>query len=83
MRRLTAILTLALALSPAACARTAWVGSTPTRPAWHPVSSELADALAEGEAPDATTRDWESCQWHDHADGRRHVRCPDGYSQLD
>lgn len=64
------------------CVRTGWT-SEPVS-SWQPVDQELADALAEGEAPDATTRDWEACEWHDHTNtGERHVRCPDGYEQID
>lgn len=40
---------------------------------WRPVDTGLADALAEGEQPDATTRHWERCFTNDF-----YVVCPDG-----
>jgi hypothetical protein len=47
---------------------------------WAPVEQGLADSLAEGGAPDATTRDWESCRVHlDYA--WSWVVCPDGYQE--
>lgn len=45
---------------------------------WVPVSQELADALAEGEAADATTRRWESCRVR-HTGSVSTVRCLDGF----
>jgi hypothetical protein len=50
---------------------------------WHPVTEALADALAEGSAPDATTRVWENCAIRIPMRGDRNrmsfVICPDGY----
>jgi len=47
---------------------------------WEPVTSELGDALAEGSAPDATTRDWEACAV---AYGETTViACPDGWVET-
>jgi hypothetical protein len=47
---------------------------------WEPVVPGLADSMAEGGAPDATTRDWESCKAHlDYA--WSWVVCPDGYEE--
>ena len=43
------------------------------------VSSELGDALAEGSAPDATTRDWTRC--YERGNGAA-VICPDGYVEV-
>lgn len=43
------------------------------------VSSELGDALAEGSAPDATTRDWTRC--FERGNGAV-VICPDGYVEV-
>jgi hypothetical protein len=48
---------------------------------WEPVSQELGDALAEGGAPDATTRDWESCEVKYDPDATL-LRCPDGYTEI-
>lgn len=45
---------------------------------WTRVDQPLADALAEGDAPDATTRHWEKCAVHDAAKPFT-VVCPDGY----
>jgi hypothetical protein len=47
---------------------------------WEWVNTPLADSLAEGGAPDATTRDWEACKVHyDYA--WTWVVCPDGYEE--
>lgn len=47
---------------------------------WEPISQGLADSMAEGGAPDATTRDWEACRAHlDYA--WSWVQCPDGYEE--
>ncbi len=43
------------------------------------VSPELGDALAEGSAPDATTRDWTRC--YERGNGAA-VICPDGYVEV-
>jgi hypothetical protein len=43
------------------------------------VSPELGDALAEGSAPDATTRDWTRC--YEKGDGAA-VICPDGFVEV-
>ena len=43
------------------------------------VSPELGDALAEGAAPDATTRDWTRC--YERGNGAN-VICPDGYIEV-
>lgn len=43
---------------------------------WEPVPQDWADALAEGEAPDASTRDWSVC-WLSVGD-TSYVLCPDG-----
>lgn len=49
---------------------------------WHRVTQELADSLAEGSAPDATTRIWENCAIRIPNAGdfnrRSFVICPDG-----
>jgi len=47
---------------------------------WEPVNSFLADALAEGGAPDATTRNWEACMVK-YRKNSTAVRCPDGYRE--
>lgn len=44
-----------------------------------PVSAELGDALAEGSAPDATTRAWTRC--YEKGNGAA-VICPDGYVEV-
>jgi hypothetical protein len=44
------------------------------------VSPELGDALAEGSAPDATTRDWTRC--YERGNGAA-VICPDGFIEVD
>jgi hypothetical protein len=46
------------------------------------VNSELADALAEGDAPDATTRNWRRCLAK-VTSTQTIVICPDGFSQID
>lgn len=47
---------------------------------WKQVTQELGDALAEGSAPDATTRDWESCfVWTGLTS---YILCPDGYTET-
>ncbi len=43
------------------------------------VSPELGDALAEGSAPDATTRDWTRCYERDNG---AVVICPDGFVEV-
>lgn len=43
------------------------------------VSPELGDALAEGSAPDATTRDWTRC--YEKGNGAA-VICPDGFVEV-
>ncbi|HEV2742733.1 MAG TPA: hypothetical protein VGV91_06235 [Rubrobacter sp.] len=43
------------------------------------VSPELGDALAEGSAPDATTRDWTRCYERDNGTV---VICPDGFVEV-
>jgi len=43
------------------------------------VTPELGDALAEGSAPDATTRDWTRC--YERGNGAA-VICPDGYVEV-
>ena len=43
------------------------------------VSPELGDALAEGSAPDATTRDWTRC--YERGSGAV-VICPDGFVEV-
>ena len=43
------------------------------------VSPELGDALAEGNAPDATTRDWTRC--YERGNGAV-VICPDGFVEV-
>lgn len=51
-------------------------GTCLDRLTWKPVPADWADALAEGEAPDATTRDWTRC-WLSIGD-TSFVVCPDG-----
>lgn len=43
------------------------------------VSQELGDAIAEGSAPDATTREWTRC--YQRGNGAA-VICPDGYVEV-
>ena len=43
------------------------------------VTPELGDALAEGSAPDATTRDWTRC--YERGNGAA-VICPDGFVEV-
>ena len=43
------------------------------------VSPELGDALAEGSAPDATTREWTRC--YQRGNGA-YVICPDGFIEV-
>lgn len=43
------------------------------------VTPELGDALAEGSAPDATTRDWTRC--YQRGNGAA-VICPDGFIEV-
>ncbi|CAA9439771.1 MAG: hypothetical protein AVDCRST_MAG03-3893 [uncultured Rubrobacteraceae bacterium] len=43
------------------------------------VTAELGDALAEGSAPDATTRDWTRC--YERGNGAA-VICPDGFIEV-
>jgi hypothetical protein len=45
----------------------------------HELGDELGDALAEGSAPDATTRDWTRC---DERGNGAAVICPDGYVEV-
>ena len=55
------------------------LGSWARSRGYRSVSSELRDALAEGSAPDATTRDWTRC----YAKGNgAAVICPDGYVEV-
>lgn len=49
-------------------------------PNYQPVDQPLADALAEGDKPDATTYDWESCLVS-YGDTMI-VVCPDGWVEL-
>lgn len=46
---------------------------------WHPVSAELADALAEGAGPDATARDWTRC--YETVGDTSYYACPDGWTE--
>jgi len=68
----------------AACGPTVVHHPTTAHPAdgWHRVTSEIADALAEGDAPDASARDWESCLYREDSTGLT-VRCPDGTVHTD
>ena len=43
------------------------------------VTPELGDALAEGSAPDATTREWTRC--YERGNGA-YVICPDGFIEV-
>jgi hypothetical protein len=43
------------------------------------VTQELGDALAEGSAPDATTREWTRC--YEKGNGA-YVICPDGFIEV-
>lgn len=75
----------AATVMPAAIANTTGASTSIADPynlpkGWTWVDQELADALAEGGAPDATERDWESCIVKYKL---RHatVKCPDGYKE--
>ena len=52
---------------------------------WHSVTQALGDTLAEGSAPDATTRVWERCAiripFRGDKNRRTFCSCPDGYSE--
>ena len=52
------------------------------RPAWRHVGSGLADALAEGSAPRATTRNWERCYRNRLPGVGIVIACPMGYVEL-
>lgn len=60
------------------CKEAAQPGLRPVPECGLPVTSGLADALAEGSAPWATSRDWEACIVHERG-VRVTVTCPDGY----
>ena len=55
------------------------LGSWARSRGYRSVSPELGDALAEGSAPDATTRDWTRC--FERGNGAA-VICPDGYVEV-
>ncbi len=55
------------------------VGSWARSRGYRRVSPEPGDALAEGSAPDATTRDWTRCYERGNGAG---VICPDGYVEV-
>jgi len=55
------------------------LGSWARSRGYGPVGPELGDALAEGSAPDATTRDWTRC--YEKGNGAA-VICPDGYVEV-
>jgi hypothetical protein len=52
------------------------MGNLTCGPDWQPITSAMADSLAEGTNPGDDTRDWETCLIH-HAD-RTIVICHDG-----
>jgi hypothetical protein len=54
------------------------LGSWARSRGYRSVSPELGDALAEGSAPDATTREWTRC----YERGNGAVICPDGYVEV-
>jgi len=55
------------------------LGSWARSRGYEQVSPELGDALAEGSAPDATTRDWTRC--YEKGNGAA-VICPDGFVEV-
>ncbi len=55
------------------------LGSWARSRGYRSVSPELGDALAEGSAPDATTREWTRC--YERGNGAA-VICPDGYVEV-
>jgi hypothetical protein len=55
------------------------LGSWARSRGYRSVSPELGDALAEGSAPDATTREWTRCYERGNGDA---VICPDGYVEV-
>jgi hypothetical protein len=55
------------------------LGSWALSRGYRSVSPELGDALAEGSAPDATTREWTRC--YERGNGAV-VICPDGYVEV-
>jgi len=55
------------------------LGSWARSRGYRSVSPELGDALAEGSAPDATTRGWTRC--YERGNGAA-VTCPDGYVEV-
>ena len=55
------------------------LGSWARSRGYRSVSPELGDALAEGSAPDATTRDWTRCYVRGNGAA---VICPDGYVEV-
>ena len=55
------------------------LGSWARSRGYRSVSPELGDALAEGSAPDATTRGWTRC--YERGNGAT-VICPDGYVEV-
>ena len=55
------------------------LGSWARSRGYRSVSPELGDALAEGSAPDATTRDWTRC--YERGNGAV-VICPDGFVEV-
>ena len=55
------------------------LGSWARSRGYRSVSPELGDALAEGSAPDAATRDWTRC--YERGNGAA-VICPDGYVEV-
>ena len=55
------------------------LGSWTRSRGYRSVSPELGDALAEGSAPDATTREWTRC--YERGNGAA-VICPDGYVEV-
>lgn len=57
----------------------AFLGSWARSRGYIRVTPELGDALAEGDAPDATTRVWERCFQKGNG---AHVICPDGYVEV-
>ena len=68
------VLTIAGKLRPAAD-----LGSWARSRGYERVTPELGDALAEGSAPDATTREWTRC--YERGNGAA-VICPDGFIEV-
>lgn len=56
------------------------MGNRVCGPAFVPVSQDLGDALAEGDDPAATTRDWESCMVNEG--DTTFIVCPDGFVET-